>query len=63
MVIRVTLKGLYGVSTAQWTVRGDHNFGGTVDSVTVCILLTTLYHMHPLHYVAAGDMVKYVFIY
>ena len=19
---------------AQWTVRGDHNFGGTVDSVT-----------------------------
>ena len=27
---------------AQWTVRGDHNFGGTVDSTTVRMLLPTL---------------------
>ena len=25
---------LGGPNTAQWTVRGDHNFGGTIDSVT-----------------------------
>ena len=23
-----------GPNTAQWTVQGDHNFGGTIDSVT-----------------------------
>ena len=53
MVIRVSLKGLYGSvsrqdlswggpNTAQWTVRGDHKFGGTVDSVTVhvCVHVT-----------------------
>ena len=25
---------LGGPNTAQWTVWGDHNFGGTIDSVT-----------------------------
>ena len=62
MIIRVTLEGLYGVSTAQWTVRGDHNLGGG-GGVTVRIVLTTLYHVHLLHYAATSDMVKYMFIY
>ena len=32
---------------AQWTVRGDHNFGGTVDSVTeplIILLELKAYH-------------------
>ena len=40
---RVNLQGLSwgGPNTAQWTVRGDDNFGGTVDSVTspVCVFI------------------------
>jgi hypothetical protein len=26
-----------GPNTAQWTVQGDHNLGGTVDGVTVSV--------------------------
>ena len=57
MVGRVSLKGLYGrvtlhilswrgggvggTSTVQWTVRGDHSLGGTVNSVTGGLNSTT----------------------
>ena len=44
MVIRVSLKGLYGSVSRQDLSWGDriHKFGGTVDSVTVhvCVHVT-----------------------